>query len=112
MPPRCEKPLKKVADTYTDLFEDMVGLFKGREVAGHFESDISVELWPLPKVPMLICYWKPEDGFESDLHLFFDDTAEANLNMEGEVAFSYDQALIKCKANSNGGYRAIWQWVI
>lgn len=79
---RCEKPLKQVADKYTDLFEDLVHLFGGRRVEGHFEADIAVVLYPLPKLPLLICYWKPEDGLKSDLHLFFDDTAEANLNIE------------------------------
>lgn len=79
---RCEAPLKKVADTYTELFEDLVHLFGGRRVGGHFEADISVVLHPLPKVPVLICYWKPEDGLGSELHLFFDDTAEANLTIE------------------------------
>ena len=79
---RCEKPLKQVADHYTDLFDDMVHLFGGRQVERHFDADISVVLYPLPKVPMLICYWKPEDGMASDLHLFFDETAAANLNIE------------------------------
>jgi hypothetical protein len=79
---RCEKPLKNVADTYTDLFEDLVHLFGGRQVGGHFNADISVVLHPLPKVPLLICYWRPEDGIASDLQLFFDATAEANLNIE------------------------------
>jgi hypothetical protein len=79
---RCEKPLKKVADTYTDLFADMVALFNGKTVGGHFESDIAVVLHPLPLVPLLICYWRPDDGLESDLHLFFDDTAADNLHIE------------------------------
>ena len=78
---RCEKPLKNIADHYTDLFEDMVHLFNARQVGRHFEADISVVLQPLPKVPLLICYWKPEEGMASDLHLFFDDTAEANLDI-------------------------------
>jgi len=79
---RCEKPLKKVADTYTDLFEDMIHIFNGEKVENHYESDISLVLHPLPKVPMLICYWKPDEGLESDLNLFFDSTAEDNLNIE------------------------------
>lgn len=79
---RCEKPLKRVADIYTDLFEDMIHLFNGRQVENHYTSDISLVLEPLPKVPVLICYWRPEDGLESDLNLFFDATAEANLNIE------------------------------
>lgn len=79
---RCEKPLKMVADTYTDLFEDMIHIFNGRQVEDHYDSDISLVLYPLPKVPILICYWKPEDGLESSLTIFFDATAEDNLNIE------------------------------
>lgn len=79
---RCEKPLKKVADTYTDLFEDMIRLFSGKQVENHYNSDISLVLHPLPKVPILICYWRPDDGLESDLNIFFDSTAEENLNIE------------------------------
>ena len=48
----------------------------------HYESDISLVLHPLPKLPMLICYWKPEDGLESSLNLFFDKTASDNINVE------------------------------
>jgi hypothetical protein len=33
-------------------------------------------------MPILICYWKPEDELESDLNLFFDSRAEENLNIE------------------------------
>ena len=79
---RCEKPLKKVADTYTDFFEDLIRLFNGRQVENHYSSDISLVLHPLPKVPILICYWKPEDGLESSLNIFFDSTAQQNLNIE------------------------------
>jgi hypothetical protein len=79
---RCEQPMKKVADTYPDFFADMLHVFSGREVAQHFDSDISLVLYPLPKLPVLICYWKPEDGLESDFHIFFDDTAEDNLCIE------------------------------
>ena len=83
---RCEKPLKRVADVYTDLFEDMLRIFNGRQVENHYASDISLVLHPLPKVPLLICYWKPEGQLESDLHIFFDLTAEDNLGIEGIYA--------------------------
>ena len=79
---RCEKPMKKVADTYPDFFADMLHVFSGRQVDRHYESDISLVLYPLPKLPVLICYWRPEDELESDLHLFFDTTAEDNLNID------------------------------
>lgn len=83
---RCEKPLKKVADTYPDLFEDMIHIFNGRQVENHYNADISLVLHPLPKLPLLICYWKPDEGLESDLNLFFDATAEKNLNIESIFA--------------------------
>ena len=79
---RCEKPLKQIADTYNDLFEDLVRMFSGASSFNTFNADISVVLYPLPKVPVLICYWKPEDDIESNLHVFFDDTAEKNLPVE------------------------------
>jgi hypothetical protein len=79
---RCEKPLKQIADAYNDLFEDLVRMFSGASSFNKFNSDISVVLYPLPKVPVLICYWKQEDDIESKLHVFFDDTAEKNLSVE------------------------------
>jgi hypothetical protein len=79
---RCEKPMKRVADTYPDFFADMLHIFAGKQVEREFDSDISLVLYPLPKVPILICYWKPEDDLESDFHLFFDSTAENNLSID------------------------------
>ena len=79
---RCEKPMKKLADTYPELFEDLVHIFNGERVTNHYQSDIALVLKPLPNVPLLICYWKPEEDLESDLNLFFDATAEENLNIE------------------------------
>ncbi|HAY38172.1 MAG TPA: Fe-S cluster protein [Desulfobacteraceae bacterium] len=79
---RCEEPMKRVADTYTDLFDDMVHILGGKQVEKQFESDISVVLYPLPKVPIMVCYWFPEDGLESSLHVFFDNTADKNLGTD------------------------------
>ena len=78
---RCEEPVKRVADIYTNLFDDLVHIFSGKQVEEQFESDISVVLHPLPKVPIMICYWLPEDGLESSLNVFFDKTADENLDI-------------------------------
>ena len=78
---RCEAPLKRVADTYTDLFKDMLDIFDGTETAD-VDSDIGVILHPLPRIPILFSYWKPEEGIESSLHIFFDETADANLPVD------------------------------
>jgi hypothetical protein len=78
---RCEEPMKRVADTYTGLFGDMVQIFGGKKVEKQFESDISVVLHPLPRVPIMVCYWLPEDGLESSLNVYFDETADQNLDI-------------------------------
>ncbi len=79
---RCERPLKQIADTHAELFEDLISMFSGASSFNNFNSDIAVVLYPLPKVPILICYWKPEEDLESRLHIFFDDTAEKNLPID------------------------------
>ncbi len=78
---RCEEPLKKVADNHPELFDDLIRLFNGQQVEKHYASDISLVLHPLPKIPMLICYWYPEGDMQSDLNLFFDATAEDYLDL-------------------------------
>jgi Domain of unknown function (DUF3786)/Putative Fe-S cluster len=78
---RCDEPMKRVADLYTPLFDDIVHVFGGKKVDKQFESDISVVLSPLPKVPVMICYWLPEDGLDSSLHVFFDETADRNVDL-------------------------------
>jgi len=78
---RCEDGMKRVADVYTGLFDDMVHVLSGKQVAQQFESDISVVLYPLPKVPVMVCYWSPEEGLESNLNIFFDETADRNLDI-------------------------------
>lgn len=79
---RCEKPLKRVADTYTDLFKDMLEIFDGKQNQGHIDSDVSIVLHPLPLFPIQIGYWKPEEGLESSLHIYFDSASDKNLDIE------------------------------
>lgn len=79
---RSEKPLKQIADQYTGLFEDLIHIFNGQAVSGLFESDISLVLYPLPRLPILVCYWKPDEGLDSDLHLFFDASADINADID------------------------------
>ena len=71
-----------LASHYPDFFADMLHIFAGKQVGRQFDSDISLVLSPLPKVPILFCYWRPEDGLESDFHLFFDSTVENNLTVD------------------------------
>ncbi|MBL7041422.1 MAG: DUF3786 domain-containing protein [Pirellulaceae bacterium] len=77
----CEKPCQKLADADTDLFEDVLSLF-GSPIDNCHSSDLSFVFYPLPRVPILIRYWKAEDGLESNLSFLFDSTTTENLNIE------------------------------
>jgi hypothetical protein len=103
---RCEETIKRVADIYTDLFDDMVHIFNGREVEKQFQSDISVVLKPLPLVPIMICYWLPEDGLESSLNLFFDETADQNLDISAIYTLGAGLAQMFGKLAQRHGYPA------
>ena len=83
---RCEKPLKKIADKYTRLFEDMIHVFNGKHLANASDADVELVLHPLPKVPILIRYWETEEGLDSALNVFFDVMVEENLNIESVFA--------------------------
>lgn len=100
----CEKRIKMVADKYTDLFEDMLHLFNGKRVENYYESDISLVLYPLPNVPILFCYWKPEDGLDSSLNIFFDSSVEHNLNTESAYGLGTGFATMFEKIALRHGY--------
>lgn len=79
---RGEKPLKRLADAHTDLFELMIYIFNAKRAPRAFDSDIAVILHPLPRIPILICYWKSDGDLDSSLNVFFDDSAEGNLSID------------------------------
>ena len=101
----CEKPLKEMADTHTALFEDLIYIFSGDRSTNMFSSDISLVLYPLPKVPILICYWKADGDIESSLHIFFDSTVENQLNIQAifdlgiSLAMMFEKVVLKHKRN-------------
>ncbi len=79
---RSENSFKQIADRYTGMFEDLIVIFNGKKTKQQFDSDISLILYPLPRLPLLVCYWKPDEGMESQLHLFFDSSADMNANID------------------------------
>jgi hypothetical protein len=87
---RCEDPLRRIADRYPELFEELIRLFNGRmaDSPTAADADIALVLYPLPLLPMVIRYWKPESGFDSTLNLFFDAQAEENLPIESIFALA------------------------
>ncbi len=99
----CERPLKHMADTYTDLFKDLIYIFSGDRTTNMFSSDLSLILYPLPKVPLLICYWERDGDMESSLHVFFDSTVEDQLSIDGihalgtGLAVMFEKVVLKHK---------------
>jgi len=85
---QCVAAFKQVADITPSFFKDIMELFNGQPVQNHYDADISLIIYPLPLLPMLICYNHPEEGLESDLNLFFDSTADKNLPIENIYTLS------------------------
>ncbi len=103
---RSETAMRRLADAYTPLFDDMVHLFGGRQVERQFAADISVVLHPLPKVPIMVCYWAAEDGMDSSLNLFFDETADANLDIGSLFSLGVGLAQMFAKIAQRHGWRS------
>ena len=79
---RCEESLRQLADAHPDLVFEILSVFGARSLPGFSSADHSLLIYPLPVVPFLICYWSPEEGFESKLRILFDRSAEANATPE------------------------------
>lgn len=78
---RCEEPLRKLADANPDLLTDLIELFMGKPI-DWYEADIALVLYPLPKIPILICYQAPDSDLQSKLSIFFDACCSTNLHIK------------------------------
>jgi hypothetical protein len=84
---RCEEPLRQLAESHTHIFFDLVNIFGGRGIDG-FKADYAYAIYPLPKVPFLILYWKPDSQFDAKLKLLMDSTADRYLDIEFIIALA------------------------
>ncbi len=78
---RCEEPLRQLADGNPDLLSDLITLFMGKSI-DWYEADIALILYPLPHIPILICYQGPEDDLQSKLTILFDACCSSNLHIK------------------------------
>ncbi len=76
---RCEDPMRQLADAHTDLFFNLLEIF-GSSPAKGFSADYARVIHPLPRVPFLILYWRPEDQFESKLRILLDSSTSRYLD--------------------------------
>jgi hypothetical protein len=79
---RCEEALRQLADAHRELIFEMLHLFGAKPVAMSGGADHSLLILPLPKVPFLINYWEPEEGFASKLNILLDRSAGENINAQ------------------------------
>jgi hypothetical protein len=79
---RCIEPLRLLADSHTDIFMDLLDVFGGQTIEG-FSADHVRVLYPLPKLPFLFLYWRPEEDFGSKLKVLYDSTADSFLDIDG-----------------------------
>jgi len=42
----------------------------------------------------MVCYWKPEEGLESALHIYFDSTSDDTLDIESNYTLNEGFALM------------------
>lgn len=101
---RGEDVLLQLADRYTDFFDDILHMFDGKAVEKQFESDVSVVLKPFPLVPLMICYWKAEEGLASSLNIFFDASAGNNIGADSAFSLGTGLALMLEKLATHHGF--------
>lgn len=79
---RCEEDMRQLVDAHPKLFFELLDLFGAKEIIGGIDTDYSLLIHPLPKLPMVINYWNAENDFPSKLSICFDSTGRDNLNIE------------------------------
>lgn len=101
---RCEKPLKEAADAAPELFAELLQMFYGRKPDSETGADIATILYPLPKVPIMITYWGPEEDLESHLSVLFDANTDKNLSLASLFALGTGLGLmIERLVRTHGG---------
>jgi hypothetical protein len=76
---RCEEALRHLTDAHLELVLEMCFLFGAVPAPATGGANHSLTVLPLPKVPFLINYWSPEDGFPSKINILLDRSAAYNI---------------------------------
>ena len=79
---RCEESLRQLVDAHPELVIEILMLLGAKVPDKAISADHALVLSPLPRVPMLVCYWRPEEHFDSRLNILFDCSAEVNATPE------------------------------
>jgi hypothetical protein len=84
---RCEQGIKQIVDQDPDFFFDAMSMFSpspAETASGEAFStaDDVVIVYPMPRLPLMMAYWRVDGEFKSKLTLFFDTSAEVNLGAQ------------------------------
>lgn len=80
----CEEPLKELLERDFAQTEKIL-IRLGAERREGFPTENAWHLYLLPKLPVTILYWPPEDEFESKAKVIFDSTADRFLDAESII---------------------------
>ncbi len=81
----CEEPLRRLFDTHLSSIDPLLARL-GAERIGHEATEYAWKLYALPKIPVLILYWKAEDETGSSaLRVLFDRSADRFLDVESLI---------------------------
>jgi hypothetical protein len=82
-----------VEDRIAESFSGKISLLKSRldalgarPYAGEMESDLTLVVNPLPKVPVLCLFWDRDDEFPASFRFLFDASASSYLDLESLAA--------------------------
>lgn len=86
--------------------EDAALCIGGQNVTTDFESvDRAIVFRPLPRIPVLLIFWdaEPDDGFEAQVKLLFDETIVEHLDIESIVFLSERLSQLLCNRRALKG---------
>lgn len=77
----CEEPLREHFDRDLEGAEHALERLGAARLAGT-PATVAWEIFALPRVPVLLLYWPPDEEFPSQLKILFDATADRFLDVE------------------------------
>ncbi len=80
----AEKPLTELFRREPDYIIKILNRLGAEDVKGQ-PADYAWRFFLLPKIPVLILYWKPDEEFPPNVKLLFDSTADFFLDVESLV---------------------------
>ena len=99
---QVETPLVERFRGKPDELRAAAGLLGGADVTDGVDSaDLVMVFRPLPRIPVMLLFWDedPDDGFDAEAKLLFDETVTEHLDIESIIFLSERLRQLLCEAN-------------